>query len=63
MEKQAMRDIVQVRMPGRLTRAIDREARRQMLTRSAFVRRVMAERLGLIEQADNRGQGQREAAA
>jgi len=40
--------MLKVRVPGTLARAVDTEARRQMLSKSAWMRRVMARELGLM---------------
>lgn len=56
-------EIVQIRAPARLTEALAREARRQMIPKSVLVRLALAERLGLLEQGGEGQQARREQQA
>ena len=45
-----MSELIQIRAPHRLVAAIEQEARRQMLSKSAFIRQTLALRLGLADE-------------
>ena len=49
--KDRLTEMIQLRAPNRLARALEREARRRMMTKSAYIRLVLAERLGLLNDA------------
>jgi hypothetical protein len=45
-------ETIQLRAPIRLTRALEIEARRRMMTKSTYIRVVLAERLGLLNDSN-----------
>lgn len=51
----AMTEILKVRTPAYLVVALETEAQRQMLSRSALVRRTLAAAFGLLDLEDGDG--------